>query len=91
MLQVRVAAPPARGQANRALLRLLGRALRVPRGQITLTHGERHREKTLAIGGLSAAALRERLATISQPGEPGAAGSAQGSTGSRGAGNFEPS
>jgi uncharacterized protein YggU (UPF0235/DUF167 family) len=49
------------GEANAALARLLGRALRLPPSSITIVRGVAARHKLLRIQGLSAATLRERL------------------------------
>jgi len=57
-LVVRLAAPPVDGAANEALIGFLARTLRVPRGAIRITAGERGRLKRLAIAGVSAEQLR---------------------------------
>lgn len=62
VLRVRVAAPPADGRANEALLELLARRLAVPRRDLTLTHGAASRHKTVAVAGLDAATVHRRLA-----------------------------
>ena len=64
MLQVRVTRPPADGEANRAVLRLIARALAVPPSTLTLLAGSRSRRKRYAVDGLSAADLSARLATL---------------------------
>ncbi len=61
VLRVKVAAPAVQGQANRALLRLLARELRVPLTALTLARGERSRDKTVAVSGLDADGIRGRL------------------------------
>ena len=61
VLHVRVTRPPADGEANRAVVALLARALRVPRSTITLVAGARSRTKRYAIDGLMDADLAERL------------------------------
>jgi len=61
VLHVRVARPPADGEANLAVVALLARALRVPRSTITLVAGARSRTKRYAIDGLSSADLAARL------------------------------
>ncbi len=60
-LVVRLKAPPADGQANAALVRLLGRAAGVPPSSVKILRGASAREKLLRFEGLSAAALRQRL------------------------------
>jgi uncharacterized protein YggU (UPF0235/DUF167 family) len=62
MLKVRVAAPPLEGEANAALIRLLAKALGVPRSAVTLAAGDTARIKRLDIAGLTPADLTARLA-----------------------------
>jgi uncharacterized protein len=64
MLQVRVTRPPADGEANRVVLRLVARALRVPPSRVTLVAGARSRRKRCAVEGLSAAELGVRLSRL---------------------------
>ncbi len=49
MVQVRVTAPPADGQANDAVLRLLAAALDRPRSAVHLLHGATNRSKIIAV------------------------------------------
>ncbi len=51
-LRVRVSAPPADGAANKAVVKLLARALGVPRSAIVVTAGVASRHKRLRIEGL---------------------------------------
>ncbi|MEZ4503256.1 MAG: DUF167 domain-containing protein [Dehalococcoidia bacterium] len=60
-LRVRVTAPPVDGRANEALVRLLARHLRVPRGAITLVSGATARTKLVEVEGLEPADLAARL------------------------------
>lgn len=62
-LQVRLGAAPVEGEANRALVRFLARALDVPAGAIELRQGQGGRDKLLHVAGLQAAELRRRLAS----------------------------
>jgi uncharacterized protein len=62
-LRVRLTAPPVDGAANEALVKFLAKALGVRRSQITLTLGERSRDKTVMIEGVSLDSLRQRLGT----------------------------
>lgn len=48
-LRVRLRAPPADGQANRALLALLATALSIPKRNVTIRHGHGSRTKTVAV------------------------------------------
>jgi len=48
-LKVRVAAPPAEGRANDALVAFLAEALGVPKKSVAVVQGARSRRKTVAI------------------------------------------
>lgn len=61
-LVVRLQAPPVEGEANTALARLLARAAGVPASSVKILRGATGREKLLRFEGLTASALRERLA-----------------------------
>lgn len=61
-LRVRVTEPPVDGRANRAVERLLAKALDVPRSRVTVVRGATARTKTVEIDGLSEQQVRERLA-----------------------------
>jgi len=61
VLRVKLQAPPVEGEANRALLEFMARALDVPRSSIAIVAGHRSRQKTLAIRGLSALETVRRL------------------------------
>ena len=54
-LQVRLAAPPADGQANDALRRLLAERLNVPVSAVRIVSGGKGRRKRLAIAGVTRA------------------------------------
>lgn len=60
-LRVYITAPPADGQANKAVIEIVAKALRVPKSSIEITKGEASRNKVLSINGLSARELAERL------------------------------
>ncbi len=60
-IRVTVTAPPAHGAANAAVRTLMAKTLRVPKSSIELLKGEKAREKTLAVAGLSMAQVRSRL------------------------------
>ena len=62
VLRVRVQAPPVEGRANEALVELLAGALRLPKRDIVIERGAGGRQKLVAIIGLEAAQVRDRLA-----------------------------
>ena len=53
VLRVRVAAPPVESKANDALVRLLAKALGLPKSRVGIVAGARSREKTVGIDGLT--------------------------------------
>lgn len=55
VLKVRVAAPPVGGAANDALVRLLAKALGLPKSAVTIAAGATSRVKTVEIDGDPAA------------------------------------
>jgi uncharacterized protein (TIGR00251 family) len=61
-LVVRLTAPPVEGAANDAALRIIAKALGVPRSAVRLVTGETARNKVLEVAGLRAADVRARLA-----------------------------
>ncbi len=60
-VKVTLAAPPADGAANEALIAFFARALGVAKRDVEVTRGETSREKTVAIRGVTAAAVRALL------------------------------
>jgi uncharacterized protein len=58
---IRIAAPPADGAANDALVSFLSAALDLPRRNIALVSGATSRDKRVRIDGLDAAAVMSRL------------------------------
>ena len=64
ILKIRVRAAPSEGEANEALIRLIAKALGVPRRDVALTAGATSRIKRLVISGDGAAlaAKLEKLA-----------------------------
>ena len=57
-----------RGKANAALIKLLARALNLPKSAIAIAKGERSAQKTLAVTGLSEREILMRLG-LDRPGE----------------------
>ncbi|HIJ66220.1 MAG TPA: DUF167 domain-containing protein [Candidatus Hydrogenedentes bacterium] len=68
-LRVALTAAPAQGAANRALVRVLAKALGVPKAGVSLVRGEKARDKTLAVTGMRAGEVRRKLG-IDTPGGP---------------------
>jgi uncharacterized protein YggU (UPF0235/DUF167 family) len=64
VLRVRVTRPPADGEANRAVLRLVARAIGLPVSRLSVVAGERARRKRIAIEGIDAGELGRRLAAL---------------------------
>ncbi len=60
-LRVRVTAPPADGEANRELRRILSKALGIPASQVEIAHGHRARSKMILIRGLRPGQVKEAL------------------------------
>jgi uncharacterized protein YggU (UPF0235/DUF167 family) len=60
-LVVRVAAAPAGGAANDALLDFLARELRIPRSAIRIAGGVASRRKRLVIAGVTREEIRARI------------------------------
>jgi uncharacterized protein len=63
ILRAWLMAPPVEGAANAALLALLAERLGLPKRAVALVRGETSREKVLAIEGISAEELSQRLAS----------------------------
>ena len=61
VLQVKVAAPPVKGQANKELLAFLSKVLAVGKGALTIVKGHTSRSKVIAIDGLSQEDVINRL------------------------------
>lgn len=60
-VSMRVTAPPERGKANEAALRLLADALGVPVSSLRLARGRASRDKLVAVEGLAGEEIRARL------------------------------
>jgi uncharacterized protein (TIGR00251 family) len=61
VLKVRLTAPPVEGAANQALIKLLAKALDLPKSRLRLLAGEKSRNKTVWVEGLQPAELERRL------------------------------
>lgn len=60
-LKVAVTQAPEKGKANRAVIEVLCRALKLSRSQFTLISGETSHDKRFVVSGISAAELTTRL------------------------------
>ena len=67
-VRLKITAPPVEGRANEECVRLLAETLKLRKRQITILTGLKSRNKVVAVAGLSAAALRERLADLAAAG-----------------------
>ena len=61
VLQLKIAAPPVRGEANRELINFLSQALGVSKGSVSILRGHTSRSKVIAIEGLSQPEVIRRL------------------------------
>jgi uncharacterized protein len=69
--KVRVAAAPARGRANEAVIRLLADTLSVSRDAVTLVSGHGRRDKVVELAGLAPAQVERRLTSAATGTERG--------------------
>jgi len=60
-LKIKVTAPPVDSAANEAIVKLLAQTLACPRGDVRIVRGATSRHKTLAIRGMTATTIFERL------------------------------
>jgi uncharacterized protein len=65
-VKVLVSAPPEDDRANRAVVRLLAEALKVPQDYVSLRAGHKSRDKSLLVRGVTPAEIRSRLSQASQ-------------------------
>ena len=61
LFKVKVVAPPIEGKANKALVALLARKLRVPKGAIEIISGKSSRLKLIRIDGLAQEEINRAL------------------------------
>jgi hypothetical protein len=61
LVRVRVRAAPADGEANAAVIKLLARALGLPRSRLDLVAGATSRTKTIWVDGLDEVQVLDRL------------------------------
>ena len=60
-LQVKIAAPPEKGKANKELIDFLSQALGVKKSAVTIITGLTGRNKTIAVEGLSREEIENKL------------------------------
>ena len=60
-LKIRVTVPPEGGKANKAVVELLAKTLKVPKSSIQIVRGETSRTKTVRVEGITLAKLQEKL------------------------------
>jgi uncharacterized protein (TIGR00251 family) len=60
-LKIRITAAPVAGAANKHLLKFLAKKLKVARSQLSIAAGATSRAKSIAIEGISAEEVRQRL------------------------------
>lgn len=57
-LKIRVVAPPVEGEANKAVISLLAKRLKVAKSAISITSGQNSRIKTVFLSGLTEQEIR---------------------------------
>lgn len=68
VLQVRVTAPPVKGQANREVIAVVSKSLDISKGAVTIIRGHTSRNKVVAITGLNREEIMARLSPASSGG-----------------------
>lgn len=63
-LKVSVAAAPEKGKANKAVIEFLADVLGVRKADVAVVSGETSRDKRVAVRGLDAKALSDRLSAL---------------------------
>ncbi len=63
-IRVALTAPPVDGKANKALLRFVAKSLGISRADVSLVSGEKSREKTLALAGVTLESVQEKMQLI---------------------------
>lgn len=61
VLQVRVAAPPDKGKANKELINVLAERLGIRKSAVLIVKGQTSRHKTIIIEGMSGEELLKRI------------------------------
>ena len=60
-IRVALTAPPVEGAANEALRAFLAKRLGIPRGSVRVVRGEKSRDKTVALTGVTPDRVRQAL------------------------------
>ena len=60
-LLVSVTAPPAEGKANKMVLELVAKWLRIPKSRLSIAAGEHHKEKVILLAGITSDELARKL------------------------------
>ena len=60
-LIIRLCAPPVEGKANKALIKLISKRLRIAKSKISIEQGEKGRVKVLSLEGISPDEVLSRL------------------------------
>ncbi|MCH7944687.1 MAG: DUF167 domain-containing protein, partial [Armatimonadetes bacterium] len=63
-LRVYTTSAPADGQANESVVRLVAKALNVPKSRIAIKRGRSSRDKLLSIDGLGPEELQRRISRL---------------------------
>ncbi len=67
VLQMRIAAPPIKGKANKELIAFLSQILEVGKSKVSIIKGHNLRNKVITIADLSQQEIIERLTTYTKP------------------------
>jgi len=63
-LVIRLTAPPVEGKANKLLIKLVSKQLKIPASSIEILHGHASREKTLLFRDCEERDLRDKLGLL---------------------------
>ena len=63
-LKLAVAAPPERGKANQAVLKLLAKVLKLPKSRLRIVAGRTSPDKSVLVSGLTRTELLDRLKAV---------------------------
>jgi len=63
-LRVRVTVAPEDGKANAAVLKLLAKALGIPKSRMSIIRGQTNQDKVIALGGVTSSELEVKLSAL---------------------------